>query len=377
LVYRPHNCTPPASAIRQGCRNNALENEQLSANCARTTYATGIQRIIGASGAVKSGDEAALDERLAAINGARWRRELEPYFAARFRNASRRCPLEPIGQHVAVLLVGALRTWVEPAAQAEFAELFSQLRRRYASLSVFAVVNTRQNERYHSVDAEAPRGHARERGGARMSGRELEARLRDLGASSSVVVEHNFEHRAYPDAWRACELTPRRALNDGLSPQAWQFVKVDAAARLMRWAEEASGVAFSVVIRLRPDVCVRSASRFLSFALPRTHCSSRFPWVVHDAIAVLPRWATEAYASYWRSSARCDDAAWAAEARGSGGGVPVTTHTCKMGQGGLQTFMLLAAGVPSVEMNRFWPGGEPLLRRQAGCTPFAGLHRVS
>ena len=125
------------------CRNSALEAEQLSADCARTTYATGIQRVIGASSS-HPGDEAALDARLADISGARWRRDLEPHFAARFRSASRNCPVDPIAQRVAVLLVGALRTWVQPVAQAEFAELFSQLQRRYASLSVFAVVNTRE-----------------------------------------------------------------------------------------------------------------------------------------------------------------------------------------------------------------------------------------
>lgn len=97
------------------------------------------------------------------------------------------------------------------------------------------------------------------------------------------------------------------------------------------------GAARCRMLRLRPDLCLRSYRSFFAFTLNRTSCASLLVWLALDAAAVYPAWAAEAYASFWRSDARCLGGRWD----------PAVAAPCRMDQGGLPTNMLLDAGVLS------------------------------
>ena len=90
-----------------------------------------------------------------------------------------------------------------------------------------------------------------------------------------------------------------------------QFVRVAAAVALLEAAERREGAGFDVVLRLRPDLCVKRALPLLRFALERTRCDSLVALHALDALLVFPRWAADAYANYWRSAPNCTRPSWA------------------------------------------------------------------
>ena len=148
---------------------------------------------------------------------------------------------------------------------------------------------------------------------------------------------------------------------------------------MMFRAEQRSGRYYSIVIRLRPDLCVRQSYPFIWYALGRSGCRTHsLAFVSYDALAVLPRAACEAYADVWRMQPGCrlPPEAWvgrrAIDAPGHelrpcgllGGNIP----------GG---FMYVTAGVQFVDLQHFWSAArptrdgiranaEPMLRRFAG-----------
>merc|ERR1712183_1097487 len=132
---------------------------------------------------------------------------------------------------------------------------------------------------------------------------------------------------------------------------------------------------------------------FLDFAMKRTTRASLVPFLVYDVMAVLPRWAADAYANAWRGFAvNCDcdvQHAWLDEpmaclahdgmddvCQQHGHVGDLSPHSCGTGcQGGDLLNFLTSIGVGGVDLHRYWARTdvtqEPQLRRAAGCTFFA------
>ena len=106
-----------------------------------------------------------------------------------------------------------------------------------------------------------------------------------------------------PSGHRCGDSRARRACWPGVpSSTSSQLTKVAAAMQMMLHAEARDGVPFDLVLRARPDLCVQRAFNLLSTVL--RHASRCMPLVLswHDGLAIVPRWAAEAFGALWRPS---------------------------------------------------------------------------
>ena len=150
---------------------------------------------------------------------------------------------------------------------------------------------------------------------------------------------------------------PGRPHNCGRAFVQKQFVYVYTAMAMLRRRELQRGFQFDVVLRLRPDMCPLQLTPFIHFALGRTHCASPLALGALDAIAILPRYMADVYASYWRSGPHCKQEVWAAPC-----------DKDELFNRGLQTYMMRRAGVLYVNIQTVLREGIALrLRRPGRC----------
>ena len=148
------------------------------------------------------------------------------------------------------------------------------------------------------------------------------------------------------------------------SPQVHQFRKLHVVLRMMAAHEARVGVAYSLVLRVRPDLCMRSTRTFFEFAMPR---AARMPigFFSSDGVAALPRWMADAYAEFWRSwGADCSTPrAWHADDRlpegastDDGGQACAVPHSRRGGSenGAPSHFFYIAGGLLGVDLHHFW-----------------------
>lgn len=339
----------------------------------------------------RDGDTADVDQRLAGIDEHTWERTLaEPFFREQRRRAMTLCRSSAEGPEVAVLVSGAARTMTEPLLVQTYAHFFRRLLSKAKEVKLFAFLNIRENEnrmRFGSYGSNQGVVAKRERVQSALQAYGLPYVLEEFeepqkgpqgqrpGTTSSSNVYPNITAQCRSSGTSGTSGRSRREM----SPQQFQFVKVTAAHNMMRRDEEQRGRPFDIVIRLRPDLCMETATRFLAFALRRTTCRSLVTFTVHDAIAVMPRWASDAYVNFWRSGT-CDlPDAWNATDDSERSGAKPSPFPCQAG-GGLETFMLMGGGVLSYNLHHVWErdpsivGGqatEPKLRRPDACNRFS------
>ena len=73
---------------------------------------------------------------------------------------------------------------------------------------------------------------------------------------------------------------------------------------MMARHEAAVGRRFGLVVRLRPDLCMRSTSVFLHFAMRRIDENPDVAFFSSDGVAAMPRWTADAYSEFWRAHGR-------------------------------------------------------------------------
>lgn len=295
----------------------------------------------------EDGDESRIDSLLRSeAMDARLDRFIEPHLAARRRNASATTRSR---LRLAVLLPGAVRTMLDATHLAEFAAAFLELQQEATYLRTFAYLSLtwetgclsdscgRVDER-HAARTSADVRAAFARWGV---GLDLELHQATGGTLlpppiSSVCVRQREMMTHY-------EAKMRSAVRAGFKmggpatgmPQVHQFRKVYAAMRMLVRHEERIGTvrsqhhsiaepalplptacfrgarrsipapaqSFDVILRLRPDLCMGSTRTFLAFAMRRTTATSAVPFFSADGLAVIPRWAADAYAEFWRAHA--------------------------------------------------------------------------
>ncbi|KAL3911418.1 MAG: hypothetical protein SGPRY_008702 [Prymnesium sp.] len=324
------------------------------------------------------GEERALDEALR--NATRGPREqLEPHFEQIRQAVNAQCTSPALSsQRVAVLISGAARTMLEPGAVRELGELMLALRRATDITHVFAFLNTQTDERTNCRTCWANTSEV----------------LRGLFFKWETLIEieeYTPEHSLLQPSAADCSSSFR-----ALPPQLQQFRKIAAASTMMMRSESRNGWLYTIVLRIRPDLCLASSSEFIWYGLRRAGCQSTdISYVAYDALAVLPRVAAEAYAAVWRLHPGCqypdkawlrDDPEWNQHLKPT----CIAQNADQFFTGGYipYGFMYAAAGLQSLDLKLFWsrkqPPSEPMLRRsfgwfktpsrrpmRAGCYPFA------
>lgn len=280
---------------------------------------------------------------------------------------------------IAILVTGHPRTMLEPSMAVEYREVLGDLGQRHASVEVFAFVDVSSQpwlqeslRQYHGDDEHKaamrdwePLALDDVRGALLLWGVPFTLAEHHEGSSAGVDAQG-----LHPDLEAAgCPRLGEVGKKIGV-----QYAKVHAAAEMMKRAEVARGEPFDVVVRLRPDMCVRSLIDFFSFALAHTTRTSMTPFLLTDHTAVFPRWATELYAGAWRvygsrsGDISCDiDLAWevdSGEGTCSANQGPAGDAKCidgQMGAIGLMTNM----GVKPVSCSCIFGWGQG--RRLTGC----------
>ena len=163
-----------------------------------------------------------------------------------------------------------------------------------------------------------------------------------------AATRHDVQ--ALPVAGPAAQLRPR-VCSEAVCLRVYGDGDAAAAQALQRDFQ------FDVVLRLRPDMCPLQLTPFIHFALGRTHCASPLALGALDAIAILPRYMADVYASYWRSGPHCKQEVWAAPC-----------DKDELFNRGLQTYMMRRAGMVYVNIQTVLREGIALrLRRPGRC----------
>ena len=305
---------------------------------------------------------------LNAMDAERLQTSWQPMIRKAQRAASgQSCAIPSSKQRVAVLLVGAVRTMLEVSA--EYATFFSSLRPLCASVSLFALLNIHSDSTGGwQAGASAPANASRAAIEAAIASWDLDwsklALYGEPGASREPKGTPNigdecpmFLSELPPGVTCKRYPWPGRPHNCGRAFVQKQFVYVYTAMAMLRRRELQRGFQFDVVLRLRPDMCPLQLTPFIHFALGRTHCASPLALGALDAIAILPRYMADVYASYWRSGPHCKQEVWAAPC-----------DKDELFNRGLQTYMMRRAGVLYVNIQTVLREGIALrLRRPGRC----------
>ena len=368
---------------------------------------------------------AALAARYDPASDAAFKSVLVPHFRAMHNkavvNMAARKPLIGAPErstqlNIAVLVSGGVRTMLHTDAVADARSFFAWLkqRRHVGSVKVFAFLEPddvramshmgRRQER-HALTGDEVRRRRRRRGGEReefllmmapnetdraLKRAQMETALRQWAVPFELEVNRpvggsrgfaKLRHHLHPDVWQACG-DAQGSLTTSRSGHIFMGAKHEAATNMMKRAEAQHGAAtFDVVIRLRPDLCHMRARPFFDYALERLKAGWAMPMFIHDGAAVLPRWAADALAAAWRGSEHCALPAWAGSTSmdaPQGGAVapPSLTPGClglfSLSKGKLgkynyqQRFLLLAAGIVSVELSAIFAPEQPAKSKGGG-----------
>ena len=170
--------------------------------------------------------------------------------------------------------------------------------------------------------------------------------------------------------------------------------KIAAATAMMRRHEEQQegGRPFDVVLRMRADFCLEGGHEMFRRVMPHVSRCSGTVALVHDGLAVYPRWAADAVANLWRSNEGCSaqppvhgaaSGGWAPECRlehepdgaceGRGGvrgaSTPIQDHFLRYG---ISSLNVLAFWCNQSDYRTFQRCKNRLaLRRPSSCWPFS------
>lgn len=318
------------------------------------------------------GNETLLDSALSQIDHQLIQSNMEPHFRDSYHiyAESRQHQTCPSSVQLAVLVSGHMRTMLEADMVSKYAALLREWNATCGYVEVFAYLDL--DTEWKSVNEQ------------RIKALGVQAAFKTWGVPFTFRDHHSTAQRSLLPDFEAAGCDP---ITGGHGTQVLQFAKVQAVTEMMKAAEDQRGCTFDVVVRMRPDMCIESLLRFFEFALRRTNRRSLVSFLVYDAVAVLPRWMADAYASAWRSfGPNCNiDSAWRrpeeresiCNAQRCGVGGPIE-YKC-LGGGDLMAHLLLL-GVGAVDLHWFWGGSsegiarvddEPKIRRLAGCEPFA------
>ena len=226
-------------------------------------------------------------------------REFTGLLTAHFASERGRTSCASEGSRVAVLLVGGVRTLLDPPQLADLRKLISQAKRTYRQVVLFAYLNLGAEAYLRSFQRST-----------------VEEALAKLGVPYRLEA-HNMSHPLLHPSHRGAHDWGDWLMRD-MAQQHMQYAKLAAATAMLRQHEEAHGRRFGTVIKLRPDLCISHPSPFFELALRHVRCASSLALLIHDAAAVYPRWMADAFANVWRLGASgFDPFAWtSAEARG-------------------------------------------------------------
>ena len=337
------------------CRNEAFRNpHRVTAACAPHAHAVRT--------ALELDDRALKLGSLAQTSGAPFLLAgLDPYFR-RLRDAAlmRGCQRS---RRLALLLSGHARTFLQQQQQVEWRALLETLRTRVGggvSISVFAYLDLRTEATRRKRLSDSYNGSST------IDRRAVErafAAWSPLLERPAELEVHREGHPLLPRLETACE---------GARMQQRQFLKVAAATRMMERAEQEASP-FDLVLRTRPDICPATVAEPLAFALSTTNCTSVLSYDVHDAFALYPRYAADAFANLWRAAPWCAQQRppeWSLKAGGCNvddgldGGDPSGSS--------LWYYALTRAGVAVAPLHKTSIGRKVRLRRPStGCVAFS------
>ena len=270
------------------------------------------------------------------------RRNLSPHFRASFDAsvASSNAGSPGIGSnssagaHVAMLISGGVRTWVHREAVRDWQESLAQLKAYGIKVEAFAFLDLEDSLRHHvnrvseikARHAHVTRSHVEEVL-SRLGFLTWELEIQTNGTHYPLSPDMRAacpEHSASADGWtsflrrgtplqfakvrrRASSRTATAKIRSDRLSTMWQ---VEAATNMMQQAEQRRGIQFTVVIRVRPDLCLRPSVPLIQFAVRRLGVEQQehplpIAFSVADGLAVYGRWAASAYASVWRGDGDC------------------------------------------------------------------------
>ena len=272
---------------------------------------------------------------------------------------------------VAVLLAGALRTFLSSEARADLRRLVTrvgQLRGANGAgftLSTFAYINfdddeakPKQTRTYLSFDPDSSKSDV---------GSDKSSAVRAMFDALSLPLEleaHRPDHPLLPNMKRAgCAASdlPKKLQHSKYSDLRtyWsryveQRSKVYAAYSMMLRHEARQKTSFDLVVRLRPDSCnhVPFVTRALHLL---ARCAAQPPLLQSDTLAVLQRWAADAYANIWRHGRiKTPCSLWPALA-----GERNTSEECRSPSSSEPSeFLFLAAGIQSIDFHKVYAKRE-------------------
>lgn len=214
-------------------------------------------------------------------------------------------PKAKASQRLAIIVSGRPRTMLQLDVVSAYADLMELARQKQWQLHVFAHLDYARPDHYR--DGHQYHGPTASVGDVRSA---LQDRWRvphshqcegeqPAGANST---ECGRPDTCWPGVPSNSAPSPLRGHEKGIHVLTRsQFLKVASGFEMMRRAEEQSGEMFDVVLRLRPDLCIRGALATIGVVLG--HVGRCSPLVVtwHDAIAFVPRWAADSFGGLWRS----------------------------------------------------------------------------
>ena len=355
------------------CRRALVEGEAVPPSCGLHDLPNALKMLLQTTHGVNNtedGDEAKLDEVLNRALSSPWLiQNLEPHFAKKQQHAMINARSRG---RVAVIIPGAVRTMLRPEHMAEFGEFFHELRQRAAYLRTFAYLavpneigclaescGSADSRAAATVEATVRKAFAGWGVGLDLQMHSSSAALRPPAVMSVCAGQHAVVKRLVARHERIHKMGfGRKVRADELqgAPQLHQFRKVYVAFAMMAAHETAEGEPFGIVVRVRPDLCMRAAGTFLRYALPRA-ASMPIAFLSSDGVAVLPRWTAEAYSEYWRHwGAECaPPTAWHRTTSGETRACSVLSSRRGQPENGAPShFLYMTAGILGVDLHHFW-----------------------
>lgn len=195
---------------------------------------------------------------------------------------------------LAVLVSGHPRTMVEPDVVAAYTQLMQMARETQGEVHVFASLA-------HGPGKDKLHSSAVDIGLLRRVLQQWRVNF-TLQAAADEKVRPMSHRRSVDNASVSCG--QRVCWPDVLGAKASnQRTKIALTINMMRAAERARGAPFEMVLRLRPDLCIRPSFRTLAEVLVHTSRCSPLIATWHDSVAIVPRWAVESFGSVWREVA--------------------------------------------------------------------------
>ena len=364
------------------------------------------------------GEEKELDRLLAEVaSSPSWRQPVEPYFRTAWRRHNAATSARKANR-VAIMIIGAVRSMLEPVHLVEFGDFFATLRRTrgeddvrtFAYLAASYERNclsrvSRQPAHAQGSQLEQAAGPLLDKANTESCGHRrhhhadsvvLGARIRAAFDRFGVAIDlewHDAGNTLMPLGLAGicpCPAGAAERLHDietggtggyecyffMMDPRCvsvtasgdtlhdsnmMQYLKASAALAMVTRHEARVGAHFDLVLKIRPDICMHSAAHLLQFAIRRSD-ELQYPvaFFARDGLAVLPRWMAEAYAEAWRTHADgCQlPHSWYGEGARLGG-CAVLRSRRRPPSGAPTHFFWIAAGLIGIDVHQLWRRTKP------------------